>query len=143
VPEPSAFEVELAKIHKSTGIDQTPAELIRVGCRKIHYEIHKLIISICNKKDLPKEWNDSTIVPIYKRGDRKDCSNYRGISLLPITYKILSNILLSKLTPQAEEIIGYHQSGFRRNRYSTDHIFCISQILEKKLECNEAVLQLL
>jgi len=47
VPEPSAFEVELAieklKRHKSPGIDQIPAELIKAGGRTIRYEIHKLI----------------------------------------------------------------------------------------------------
>ena len=58
------------------------------------------------------------------------------------TYKVLSNILLSRLTPYAEEVIGDHQCGFQRNRLTTDHIFCIRQILEKKWEYNEAVLQL-
>ena len=64
------------------------------------------------------------------------------ISLLPTTYKILSNILLSRLIPYAEERIGDHQCGFRRNRSTTDHILCIRQILEKKWEYNEAVHQL-
>jgi len=63
----------------------------------------------------------------------------RGITLLSTTYKILSNILLSKLTPYAEEIIGDHQCGFHHNRSTTDHIFCIRQILEEKWEYNEAV----
>ena len=61
---------------------------------------------------------------------------------MPTTYKILSNILLSRLIPYAEEIIGDHQCGFRRNRSTTDQIFCIRQILEKKWEHNEAVHQL-
>jgi len=73
-------------------------------------------------------------VPIYNRGDKTDYSNYSGISLLSTTYKILFNILLSRLTPYAVEIIGDHQCGFRRNRSTTDHIFFICQILEKKLE---------
>ena len=84
--------------------------------------------------------NLSIIVSIYKEGDKIDCNNYRGISLLPTRYKILSNILLSKLTPDAEEIIGDHQFGFRRSRSTT--AFCIRQILEKKWEYNEAVDQL-
>ena len=62
----------------------------------------------------------------------KVCNNYRGLSLLPTTCKILSNILLSRLIPYAAEIVGDHQCGFRRNRSTTDHIFCIRQILEKK-----------
>jgi len=78
----------------------------------------------------------------HKKGDKTECNNYRGISLLPTTYKILSSILLSRLIPYAEEIMGDHQCGFRRNRSTTDHIFCIRQIFEKKWEHNEAVHQL-
>ena len=55
---------------------------------------------------------------------------------------MLSNILLSRLIPYAEEITGDHQCKFRHNRSTTDHIFCIRQILEKKWEHNEAVHQL-
>ena len=48
-------------------------------------------------------------MPIYKKGDKIDCSNYRSISVLSTKYNILSNILLSRLTPYVEEIIGQHQ----------------------------------
>jgi hypothetical protein len=135
VPKPSVFEVQMAieklKRHKSPGIDQIPAELIKAAGRIIRSEIHKLIISIWNKEELPGKWKESVIVPIYKKGDKTDCSNYRGISLLSTTYKILSKILLSRLTRYAEEIIWDHQCGFRRSRSTTDHIFSIRQILEK------------
>jgi hypothetical protein len=63
-------------------------------------------------------------------------------SLLPTTYKILSNILLSKLDPYADEIIGDNLCRLRRNRSTTDNIFCIRQILKHKWEYNEAVCQL-
>ena len=81
-------------------------------------------------------------MPIHKKGDKTDCNNDSGISLLPTTYKILYNILLSRLIPYGEEVIWDHQCGSRRNRSTTDHIFCIRQILEKKWEYNEAVHQL-
>jgi hypothetical protein len=127
VPEPSVSEIELPieklKSHKSPGIDQIPTELIKAGGRTIICEIHKLIISIWNNEELPEEWKESIIVPIYKKGDKTDCNNYWGISLLPNIYKILSNILLSRLIPYAEEIIGGHQCGFRRNSSTTDHMF--------------------
>jgi hypothetical protein len=52
------------------------------------------------------------------------------------------NILLTRLTPYADEIMGDHQCGFRHNRSTTDQIFYIQQILEKKLEFNGTVHQL-
>ena len=129
VPEPSTAEVELAndklKRHKLPGIDQIPAELIKAGVRTICLEIYKLITSIWKKEKLPEEWKESIVIPIHKKGDKTGCNNYRGIPLSPNTYKILSNILFSRLIPYAKEIIGDHQCGFRRNRSSIDHIFCI------------------
>jgi hypothetical protein len=60
VPEPSAFEVELAieklKSHKSPGVNQIPAELFKAGGGTICCAIHKVIISIWNKEELPEEW---------------------------------------------------------------------------------------
>jgi hypothetical protein len=70
--------------------------------------IRKLFIAIWNKEELPEGWKESIIVPIHKKGNKTDCNNYRGKSLLPTTYNILSNILLSRLTPHAEKIMGYH-----------------------------------
>ena len=59
--------------------------MIKAGGKTIHCEIHKLIIFIWNKEELPEEWKESIIVPIYTQGDKTDCSNYRSISLLPTT----------------------------------------------------------
>jgi hypothetical protein len=66
-----------------------------------------------------------------------------GAFTLPTTYTNISNILLSRLTPYAEESVGDHQHGFRRNRSTTDHILCIRKKKKKKWEYNEAVHQLI
>jgi len=58
------------------------------------------------------------------------------------TYKTVSTISLSSITPYAEEIIGDHQCVHRRNNSTSHHIFCIPQILEKKWEFKEVVHQL-
>jgi len=76
VPEPSAFDFELAveklDSHKSPGIVQIPAELIKARGRTIRCEIHKVIISVWNKEELPEEWKDLIIVSIYKKGDKTE-----------------------------------------------------------------------
>jgi hypothetical protein len=94
------------------------------------------------KEILPYQWKESIIVPVHKKDDKTDCSNYRTISLLSASYKHLSNIFLSRLSPYIEEITGDHQCGFRRNRSTTDLNFYNRQILEKQWEYNETVNQL-
>jgi hypothetical protein len=137
VPEPSTSEAEVAigkvERYKSSGVDQIPAELIQAGEEKLRLESHELIKLIWNKEELPQQWKESLVVCIHQKGDKTDCSNYRCILLLSSSYKILTNILLARLTPYADEIIGDHQCGFRRNRSTTDHVFSIRQILKKKL----------
>jgi hypothetical protein len=143
VSDPSPFEIEIAfakfKSYKSPGSDQIPAELIQAGGEILHSEIHKLINSVWNKTDLPGQRNEMIILSIYKKSDKTDCSNYRGISLLSTSYKILSNIPLSRLSPYIDEIIWDDQCGFRHNRSTTDRNFCIPQMLEKKCMHNEAL----
>ena len=138
MPDSSGFEIEIAieKLirHKSRGINQIPAKLIKAVDKTTFSDIHKHINSIWNKEEFPEEWKESITVPIYKKGDKTDCNNYRGITLLSNTYKILTNILLSRLTPQAKEIVSYHQGGFRRKRSTTEQISCIRKVLEKKWE---------
>ena len=73
--EPSAFEFEMAiaglNKHKSPGTDHIPAEVITAGSRTIRSEILKPINSIWNKEELPAEWNESIITPIYNKCDKK------------------------------------------------------------------------
>ena len=64
--------------------------------------------SIWNKEELPEQWKESVIIPNCKKSDKTDGSSHQGI--LSTTYKILSDILLSRLTPHATKIIGDHQS---------------------------------
>jgi hypothetical protein len=86
VPDLSPFEFEMViaklKRYKLPGSDQIPAELIEARGEILRSEIHERINSIWNKKELPDQWKESIILPVYKKGDKTDCSNYRGISLL-------------------------------------------------------------
>jgi hypothetical protein len=92
---------------------------------------------------LPEEWKESFIVPICQKGDKTDCSKYRGISVLSAVFKILSNNQLSRFTPYAEEIIEVLHCGFQ---WSGQLVIMYSAFVKylggEKWEYNEAVLQL-
>jgi len=71
---------------------------------------------------------------MHKKGDKTDCCNYRGISLLNAAYKVFSNVLLSRLTQYAEECLGEYQYGFRKGKSKVEQLSIIGQIIEKKYE---------
>jgi hypothetical protein len=92
VPEPSLVEVEIAigklKSYKSPGTDNILAELIKAGHEILYSEIHRIICCIWNKEELPQQYKESIIIQNHKKGDKTDCNNYQGISLLSTAYKI-------------------------------------------------------
>jgi hypothetical protein len=93
-PEPSAFKFELTNENlqspKSQVIDQITAEMDIARGRKFRCEILRLTISIWNKEELPEEWKESIIEPIYTKGDKTDCSNYRDIPICQLRTKCYS-----------------------------------------------------
>jgi hypothetical protein len=77
------------KKYKSTGGDVIPAKLIQAGGKILPSAIHKHINSVWNKEELSDQWKESIIVPVHENGDKTDCNNYCGISLLSTSYNIL------------------------------------------------------
>jgi hypothetical protein len=111
--------------------------LFKARCKIIRCEIYKLINSIWNKEEWPEECEESINVPLSKKGDKTDCNNYRGISLLSTTYKIVFNILLSRLTPYRRKLLGIINVDF--NATGQLLIVYYAFVMRKKVEYNEAV----
>jgi hypothetical protein len=89
-----------------------------------------VITNIWEQEEMPKEWSIALIHPRHKK-TTKQTSNYRGISLLNVTYKVMAKIIAKRLTSYTEELLGDYQCGFRKNRSTTDHIFALRNIMEK------------
>ena len=64
---------------------------------KLLNRIYELVRQIWEEEKIPEEWKETIIVPIYKKGDRDRCENYRGIALGNAAYNILVNIILGKI----------------------------------------------
>jgi hypothetical protein len=121
--------IQKLKRYKSPGTNHIPIELIKTeGKTYTFWDPHSYL------PFLKQRWTATAVEEVYhctKQCDDTNCSNYRRISVLPTSYIILPNSLLSRLTPYVDEITGHHQCGPQRNRSSNDQIFCIRQILEK------------
>ena len=78
-------------------------------------------------------WSESIIVPIFKTGSKSDPSNYRGISLINVMYKIFSAIVNDRLTfwSEAYHVIDESQAGFRAGYSVIDNIFTLQSMIQK------------
>jgi len=66
-------------------------------------KIYNLIRKIWQDEQMPKDWEEGIIYPIYKKGDRSVSSNCRGITLLNVTYKIFTSVLHDRLQKITEK----------------------------------------
>ena len=138
---PSLEELTRAITHtrdnKAPGGCGIPVEVWKHGGLKLQEKLHSLIVHIWRNEHVPQNWKDANIVPIFKKGSRKECGNYRGISLLSIAGKILARIILNRLDKLiCTQILPETQCGFRSNRSTIDMIFSLRQIQEKCSEQN-------
>jgi hypothetical protein len=95
-----------------------------------------MLKEIWNKEQMPPDWSVGFLCPVYKKGDRRECENYRGITLLSCMYKVMSSIIYSRLMDYTENIIEDNQNGFRPNRGMVDSVHIMRQIIEKTYEYN-------
>jgi len=82
-------------------------------------------------------------VPVYKsRGDKLQCKNYRGLSLLCTGYRVLTTVINNRLKKYTEHIIGEYQAGFRTGKSTTDQTFTVKILLEKAWQHNVEIHQI-
>uniref|UniRef100_A0A8D8TV43 Craniofacial development protein 2 n=1 Tax=Cacopsylla melanoneura TaxID=428564 RepID=A0A8D8TV43_9HEMI len=140
MPIPTAEEIQdiISKLknNKASGEDEIYAEFVKNGGQELVFRTTHLIQQIWEREKIPDEWRVALITPILKKNDPLICDNYRGISLLNVTYKIMSILLLNRLLPYSEDLIGEYQTGFRKGRSTLDHIFTLRQVFEKLWEYN-------
>jgi hypothetical protein len=145
VPQTTPLDVESGiatlGISKSPGNDEIRAELVQAGSETLHPKIHKFMNSVWDEEELPDQWRESIIVPIYKKGD-KTIVIIEAYHCYQLHTQFLSSILFSMLSPYVDEIIGDHQCGFRRNRSTVNQTYFRSSDTGEILEYNETIYHL-
>lgn len=119
------------KTGKAPGVDQVSAEAIKAGRDTLLHRLHALLKTIWRTERIPLAWKKAVIVPIHKKGDNRDCSNYRGISLLSIVGKVFTKIIQANLQKHRKQTSREEQANFRPNRSCCAQIFTIQQLLEE------------
>ena len=117
---------------KAPGEDSIPPEIIKCGKPALLEPLHALLCLCWREGKVPQDMRDAKIITLYKnKGDRSDCNNYRGISLLSVAGKVFARVVLARLQVLAERIYPESQCGFRAERSTVDMIFSVRQLQEK------------
>ena len=127
------------KNNKVAGTDGIHPELIKYGGNILLNRMYELVRQIWEEERIPEEWKETITVPTHKTEGRDKCENYRGTALENAAYKILSNIILGKIKPYIEKVMGDYHNGFRDERSVTEKIFALKIINEKLWEYNQSV----
>nr|KAG5686382.1 hypothetical protein BaRGS_018690 [Batillaria attramentaria] len=138
--KPSKAEIRKAimtlKNGKAAGPDEIPAEAIKADIETAVNMLHNLFSKIWEKEEVPAQWKEGIVIKLPKKGDLRDCSNYRGIMLLSVPGKVLNRILLERMREAVDPMLRDQQAGFRRNRSCADQIASLRIIVEQSLEWN-------
>ena len=78
--------------------------------------LQKILQDLWDAEATPKEWNTGLIIKLPKKGDLGNCSNWRGITLLSLTSKVFSRIILQRITAALDNILRQEQAGFRKGK---------------------------
>lgn len=122
------------------GEDGLPPIVWKTGGVALRDQLAQLVRRIWRTRTVPKDWKNSVLVPIFKKGDKTDCRNYRGISLIDVAYKVLEAIILKRVRLSIDRHLRENQSGFRPGRSTVDQIFGLRRILELRWEYREPVI---
>ena len=106
-----------------------PAELFQI----LKDDSVKVLHSICQLQ-WPQDWERSVFIPIPKKGNAKECSNYCIIALISHTSKVMLKILQARLQRYVSWELPGVQAGFRKGRGTRDQIANIQWIIEKSRE---------
>ena len=142
---PSIAEVRMAvaklKGGKAAGVCGIAGELLKSGGDAMIRGLHAVLTAVWQSGTIPPDWKRGLVVPIWKgRGDRRDCGNYRGITLLSVPGKVLAHLLLMRIRGHLLETQRPEQSGFTPKKSTIDRILALRVLAERRREFRQGML---
>ena len=128
------WALESITMNKASGGVRIPVELFQI----LKDDAVKVLHSICQKiwktQQWPQEWKRAVFIPIPKKGNATECSNYCTVALISHASKVMLKILQARLQQYMTRELADVQAGFRKGRRTRDQIANISWIIEKAIE---------
>ena len=120
--------------NKANGSDGIPVELFQILKDDAVKVLHSICQQIWKTQQWPQDWKRAVFIPISKKGNAKECSNYHTIALISHTTKVMLKILQARLQQYVNRELPGVQAGFRKSRGSRDQIGNIHWITENARE---------
>ena len=124
-------------MRKANGGDGIPVELFQI--LKDENVLHSICQKIWKTQQWPQDWKRSVFLPIPKKGNAKECSNYRTIALISHASKVMLKTLQAKLQQYVNHELPDVQTDFRKGRGTRDQIANIHWIIEKAREFQKII----
>ena len=121
-------------MNKASGGDGIPVELLQILTGDAVKVLHSIHQQIWKTQQWPQDWKRSVFIPIPKKGNAKECSNYRTIALISHASKVMLKILRGRLSEYMNRELPDVQAGFRKGRGTRDQIANICWIIGKGSE---------
>ena len=117
---------------KAPASDRIPPDLIKHCKTTLLHSLHVLLCQYWQEGAVPQDMRDAKILTLSEnKGERSDCINYSGISLLSVIGKVFAKVILIRLQKLAERVYSESQCGFRAGRSTIDMVFSLRQLQEK------------
>ena len=137
-PDILEYEVKWALqsiiLNTASGGDGIPVQLLQILKDDAVKVLHSICQQIWKSEQWPQDWKRSIFIPIPKKGNAKECSNYRTTALISHTSKVMLKILQARLQQYVNWRLPVVQAGFRKSRGTKDQISNICWIIEKARE---------
>ena len=127
----SQSETSITFVPKASEGDGIPAELFQILKDDVVKVLHSICQQIWKTQQGPQDWKRSVFIPIPKKGNAKECSNYHTIALISHASKVMLKILQARFHQYMNLELPDVQAGFRKGRGTRDQIANIHWIIEK------------
>ena len=128
------WALESISMNKASGGDRIPLELFQILKDDAVKVLHSVCQQIWKTQQWPQDWKRSVFIRIPKKGNAKECSNYRTIALISHASKVMLKILQARFQQYVNLELPDIQAGFRKGRGTGDQIASIRWIIAKARE---------